>query len=81
MIKLLEAIRGNVSSFPTFTHILVEYLRSPCQSFQESQVCHYWHEWTKLTSDNQILADIWGIKIECVENPTQHRFNQRFNKN
>ena len=81
MIKRLEAIRGNVSSFPTFTPILVEYLRSLCQSFQGGQVSHYWHEWTKLTSDNQILADIRGIKIECVENPTQHRFNQRFNKN
>ena len=82
MIKRLEAIRGNISSFPTFIPISVEYLRSLCQSFQGRQVSHYWHGWTKLTPDNQILADIRGIKIECVENPTQHRFNQRFlNKN
>ena len=34
MVKRLEAIRENVSSFPTVTPILVQYLRSICQSFQ-----------------------------------------------
>ena len=81
MIQRLEGIRKNVSSFPKFMPILVAYLRSLCQCFRGGQVSHYWHEWAQLTSDKQILSDIQGIKIECVDTPKQHSFNQKFNKN
>ena len=73
IIKRLQIIRNNVSLFVCFVAVLKEKLQSLCNAFIGGQTAKYWHEWTKLTSDAQILADIQGITIECTEIPVQHK--------
>jgi hypothetical protein len=55
------------------------YFEQACKEFKAGQVAKHFADWTKITSDREILSNISGVGIEVIDMPTQHSFNvQKF---
>ncbi len=43
------------------------------------KLAKHFTDWTKITSDREVLSNISGVGIEVIDTPTQHSFNvQKF---
>ena len=55
------------------------YFEQACKEFKAGQVAKHFADWTKITSDREILSNISGVGIEVIDMPTQHSCNvQKF---
>ena len=73
-------LRSSVSKFATFVPKVLMYFEQKCKDFRAGQVANQFVEWTKITSDKEILSNISGVAIELGNGtPTQHCLNaQKF---
>ena len=80
IITDLKQLRTSVSEFANFVPNIVGYFELACTEFRAGQLACHFANWTKITSDKEILSYISGVGIELeVETPTQHNFKvQKF---
>ena len=68
----LEQLKLAVSGFPLFVNsILINYLRYRCDNFAAGCIAHSLPAWRAITSDNEILSTVMGLKIDFETNPRQ----------
>lgn len=79
IIEQLKQLRSSVSNFAQFVPKLSSYFEQACKKFRAGQLGNFFAEWTKITSDKEILSNVSGVNIELTETPIQHSFNaQKF---
>ena len=81
--KYLERIKTSVSDFSQiFTNDRNLSLSAECERFRAGRVSQFYENWKTLTCDQQILQNILGTKVDCVEAPEQHNLRPtHFNHN
>ena len=52
---------------------IVDYYEAKYKGFTAGGISQCYQAWGKLTSDETILSDVMGAKIELHDSPTQHR--------
>ena len=68
----LEQLKVAVSDFPPFVESLLRnYLRHRCDTFAAGCIAHSLPAWRKITSDNEILSTVMGMKIDFDTTPRQ----------
>lgn len=68
----LEQLKLAVSDFPPFTKSsLRDYLQYRCDTFAAGCIAHSLPAWRKITSDNEILSTVMGMKIDFTATPCQ----------
>ena len=68
----LEQLKLAVSEFPLFVEsILKNYLRYRCDTFAAGCIAHSLPAWRKITSDNEIISTVMGLKIDFDTKPCQ----------
>ena len=68
----LEQLKVAVSDFPPFVESLLRnYLRHRCDTFAAGCIAHSLPAWRKITSDNEILSTVMGMKIDFDTAPHQ----------
>lgn len=67
-----EQLKLVVSDFPPFVEVLLRnYLRYCCDTFAARCITHSLPAWRKITSDNEILSIVMGMKIDFDKKPHQ----------
>ena len=73
ILEELERIKTSVSNFSHFLPTIEAYLTAECKGLRAGRVAQFYDEyWENFMRDQQILQDILGAKIDCVEAPEQH---------
>ncbi len=72
IMTLLKQIQNSVSKFEITIPVLLSYLQGRCKRFRAGQAAKHFTAWTEITNDKEILSDISGVSIECMETPMQH---------
>lgn len=68
----LEQLKLAVSDFPPFVEsFLRNYLRFRCDTFTAGCIAHSLPAWCTITSDNEILSTVMGMKIDFDTKPRQ----------
>ena len=68
----LERLKLAVSDFPPFVESLLRnYLQYRCDTFAAGCIAHSLPTWRKITSDNEILSTVMGMKIDFDTTPRQ----------
>lgn len=68
----LEQLKLAVSDFPPFVEsFLRNYLRFRCDTFTAGCIAHSLPAWRTITSDNEILSTVMGMKIDFDTKPRQ----------
>ena len=68
----LEQLKLAVSDFPPLVESLLRnYLRYRCDTFAAGCIAHSLPAWRKITSDNDILSIVMGMKIDFDTTPRQ----------
>ena len=68
----LEELKVAVSDFPPFVESLLRnYLRHRCDTLAAGCIVHALPAWRKITSDNEILSTVMGMKIVFDTTPHQ----------
>jgi len=68
----LEQLKLAVSDFPPFVEsCLRNYLRCCCNTFTAGCIVHSLPAWRTITSDNEILSTVMGLKIDVDTKPRQ----------
>ena len=83
ILRYLERIKTSVSDFSLiFTNNRNLSLSAECERFRAGRVSQFYENWKTLTCDQQILQNILGTKVDCVEAPEQHSLRPtHFNHN
>ena len=68
----LEQLKLAVSDFPPFVEsCLRNFLRYRCDTFTAGCIAHSLPAWPTITSDNEILSTVMGLKIDFDTKPHQ----------
>ena len=72
IIERLKEIRNSVSVFEQFLPFLLSHLQDACSNFRAGCIANNFVAWTEITNDKEVLSDVSGIHIDCIEGPFQH---------
>ena len=64
IITDLKQLRTSVSEFANFVPNIVGYFELACTEFRAGQLACHFANWTKITSDKEILSYISGVGIK-----------------
>lgn len=72
-MRSLEKMKLKVGKFSVFVESsLTPYLKNRCDTFKAGCIAHSLPAWKNITSDNNIISTVMGMKINFENPPTQH---------
>ena len=73
IMRSLEKMKLKVGKFSVFVESsLTPYLKNRCDTFKAGCIAHSLPAWKNITSDNNIISTVMGMKINFENPPTQH---------
>ena len=72
IIERVREIRNSVSVFEQFLPSLLSHLQDSRSNFRAGCIASNLVAWTEITNDKEVLSEVSGVHIDCIEGAVQH---------